>query len=44
MWTRAVPALNQTDDHSCQVSNALTYFDRVTVHSGGALAWGVEPR
>lgn len=38
------PAFDQADDHSYRVSDALADFDRVTAHSGGALAWGLEPR
>ncbi|WP_086666105.1 glycoside hydrolase family 9 protein [Lentzea kentuckyensis] len=35
---------DQADDHSYRVSNDLTDFDRVTAYTGGALAWGLEPR
>lgn len=35
-------SFTQSDDHSYRVS-ALTDFDRVTAHTGGALVWGVEP-
>ncbi len=37
-------SFGQADDHSYRVSAALTDFDHVTAHTGGALAWGVEPR
>lgn len=36
-------SFDQADDHSYRVSGALTDFDRVTAHTGGALVWGVEP-
>ncbi|ANZ41122.1 endoglucanase [Lentzea guizhouensis] len=34
---------DQSDDHSYRVSSSLSDFDRVTAHSGGALAWGAQP-
>lgn len=36
-------SFNQADDHSYRISNSLTDFDRVTAHTGGSRAWGVEP-
>ena len=37
-------SFGQADDHSYRVSASLTDFDHVTAYTGGALAWGVEPR
>ncbi|MGI5498590.1 glycoside hydrolase family 9 protein [Lentzea sp. CA-135723] len=34
---------DQSNDHSYRTSNSLNDFDRVTAHTAGTLAWGVEP-